>query len=80
LVLSSGATELLLSSGAIFAADEVVKGAVPAEVTVAHLIQAMASFNVGSNSQGALFESVSGGGFHEDTAALAANDHRQTHH
>jgi len=80
LVLSSGATELLLSSGGIFPAGAFVKDAAPAEVTVAHLIQAMASFDVGSDGHGAVFESVSGGGFHEDSAALAADHHRLTHH
>jgi hypothetical protein len=51
-----------------------------AEVTVAHLIQAMASFNAGRESQGALFESVSGGGFREESATLAADHHPSTHH
>jgi hypothetical protein len=97
LVLSSGGTELLLSSGGIFPAAA-IRGAatqksvspltaqgsstapVAAEVTVAHLIQAMASFNAGTASEAALFESVSGGAFHVDSSTLAPDHHPLTHH
>jgi len=87
--LSSGGTELMLSSGGIFPTGAAVRrgatakknaavlgastASASAETTVANLIQAMASFNAGSANDGALFESVSGGGFHEETGRLAAS-------
>jgi hypothetical protein len=90
LVFNSGAAELLLYSGGIFPAGASIRGAgtrkrcyaariacefYSVEVVVAHLIQAMTSFNAeanaGGSSQGALFESVSGGTFQVDSATLA---------
>jgi len=49
------------------------------ESTVANLIQAMASFNTGRGGQSALFDSVSGGVLHEDTA-LAQNHRSAVNH
>jgi autotransporter passenger strand-loop-strand repeat protein len=51
-----------------------------AEVTLAHLIHAMASFDEGPDSQGALFESVSGGAFQVESGTLAPDHHPLTHH
>jgi autotransporter passenger strand-loop-strand repeat protein len=94
LALNSGATELILSSGGIFTPAAIVNGgasqksnssqgapvAATVGTTAAQLIQAMASFNAGSESQGALFESVSGGAFHVDSATLATDHHPSMHH
>jgi autotransporter passenger strand-loop-strand repeat protein len=52
----------------------------PVELTVANLIQAMARYDAGTVSKGALFESVSGGLLDEHSAALAANHHALSHH
>jgi autotransporter passenger strand-loop-strand repeat protein len=51
-----------------------------AEVTVAHLIHAMASFDAGRSSDGSLFESVSGGALHEESGTFATDHHRLARH
>jgi autotransporter passenger strand-loop-strand repeat protein len=92
-VLSSGAIVVVLSSGGIFPGAAVIKGGVsspkaapaaatePAsEVTVAHLIQAMASFNAGGESHGALFESVSGAAILDSSTALTVDRRPLLHH
>jgi autotransporter passenger strand-loop-strand repeat protein len=52
----------------------------PAEVTVAHLIHAMASFGAGAQSPGALFDTGSAGALAVASATLAVDHHLLTHH
>jgi autotransporter passenger strand-loop-strand repeat protein len=47
----------------------------PVEVTVQHLIQAMATFDATRPSEGALFESVSGGAVYQEAGTLAHEHH-----
>jgi len=81
LTVSSGGTELILSSGETFAPAAQLNGAssIAVDATVDRLIHAMASLEIGSAGQGAWYESVSGGAVHLQSAMLAPEHLSLTH-